>query len=324
MGMRGALLAALVLLGVHGGAASAQDWPARPVTMVVPTAAGGGTDILARMLAPRLSELLGQPVIIENVGHAPSAAARVARAAPDGYRIAFGSLATHAFTPNLYKRPLYDPIGDFEPVGLILEQPYFLVARNSLPVNGLREFADYARANGAEMRYGSGAGAGSGNHIVCELVNAALGIKIAHIPYRDIGPLTQDMIAGRVDYQCPLPGTMIPLIQTKQVKGLAVLGRARSVHLPDLPTAEEQGIDVQGVNWNALFLPKGASPDIVRKLNAAAIAALDTKEVQDRLTTVSAVVVAKERRSPDYLRRFVESEIQKWAPPIKASGASVD
>src|SRR5215213_2746875 len=243
------VFAGILLFAPYPNSADAQEWPARAITMVVPTAAGGGTDILARMIAPRLSELLGQPVVIENVGHAPTAAARVSRAQADGYRFAMGSVSTHAFTPTLYKRPLFDPIADFEPVGLILEQPYLLVARNSLPVSGLQELAAYAKMHGADMRFGSGAGAGSGNHISCELVNAALGIKITHIPYRDIGPLTQDMIAERVDYQCPLPGTMIPLIQTKQVKGLAILGKGRSPHLPDLATAQEQGFgNAEAVN----------------------------------------------------------------------------
>jgi tripartite-type tricarboxylate transporter receptor subunit TctC len=308
-----------------GGRAAAEDWPTRPVTMVVPTAAGGGTDIFGRILVPRLSELLGQQVIVENVGVSPLAASRVARSQPDGYHFVLGTSATHAYHQTLYKTPLYNPAADFEPVILIGEQPLLLVTRNDFPANNLQEFAAYVKANEATMKYGSGAGVGSNNHLVCELLNSAIGVRISHVPYRDIGNSTQDMIAGRIDYQCPLPGTMIPLIDSHHVKGIAILGKTRLPSLPNLATAQEQGLaNFEGITWDAFFLPKGTPAPIIKKLHDATAAAMDTPSVQERLLSIGATVVTPDRRSPEYLRSFQKGEIEKWAAPIRASGASLD
>src|SRR6266852_2044625 len=198
-------VAALALLAALGTAASAQEWPTAPVTMVVPTAAGGGADILGRILGARLAEVLGQPVIIENVGNAVAANNRIAKGVPDGYHFGLGGTAHLAFHPTIYKRPVYDPRTEFAPVALVVEQPFLLVSRIDFPANNLQEFIAYVRANQGKLSYGSGAGTGSGNHMSCEMFNAAIGVKVSHVPYRDNGPLTQDMIAGRDDYQCPLP-----------------------------------------------------------------------------------------------------------------------
>jgi tripartite-type tricarboxylate transporter receptor subunit TctC len=307
------------------GPASAQDWPNRPLTMVVPTAAGGGADILGRILAARLAEILSQPVVIENVGNAVAATNRIAKGVPDGYHFNLGGTAHLAFHPTLYKTPVYNARTDFTPVALMVEQPFLLVTRNDFPANTLQEFCAYAKANQGKLHYGSGAGTGSGNHISCEMLNAAIGIKVTHVPYRDIGPLTQDMISGRIDYQCPLPGTMIPLIQAGRVKGIATLGRERLPNLPNLPTAHEQGLkDFEAPTWYGFFMPRGTPEPIIRKLNAAAIATLDTPTVQQRLAAVAATVVTPERRSPEYLQKFVLSEIEKWAAPIKASGTQIE
>src|SRR5215467_10256402 len=287
------MIVVLALIATLMPAARAQDWPARPVTMVIPTAAGGGADILGRILAARLTELLGQPVIIENVGNAVAATNRIAKGVPDGYHFNLGGTSHMAFHPTIYKTPVYNTRTDFAPVALVVEQPFLLVARNDFPANNLQEFITYTRANQTKLQYGSGAGAGSGNHMSCEMLNAAIGVKVSHVPYRDIGPLTQDMIAGRVDYQCPLPGTMIPLIQTNKVKGIATLGKGRLPGLPNLASAHEQGLtNFEAPNWYGLFMPKGTPQAIVRKLNAAAIAALDTPSVLERLTAVAATVVA--------------------------------
>jgi len=293
--------------------------------MVVPTAAGGGADILARILAGRLAEILSKPVIIENVGNAVASTSRVAKARPEGYIFHFGNTAHYAYHPTLYKKPVYDPRTEFAPVGLVAEQPYLLVTRNDLPVSNLREFMSYAKTNQDKLQFGSGAGTGSGNHIVCEMANAAMGVKVSHVPYRDIGPLTQDMIAGRIDYQCPLPVTMIPLIDNGRVKGIATLGKQRLASLPNLATGHEQGLtDFEGTVWWGFFFPRGTPDPIVRKLNKAAIATLDTPSVQQRLGTLAANVVTPERRSPEYLQKFLASEIERWAVPIKATGAFVD
>jgi tripartite-type tricarboxylate transporter receptor subunit TctC len=320
-----ALAGAAAAMWIGLGAAVAQDWPNRPLTMVVPTAAGGGADILGRILAARLAEILGKPIVIENVGNAVAATNRVAKAQPDGYHFDFGNTAHFAYHPSLYKTPVYNPRTDFAPVGLVVEQPYLLVARNDFPAGNLREFMTYAKANQSRLQYGSGAGTGSGNHIVCEMANAAMGVKVTHVPYRDVGPLTQDMIAGRIDYQCPLPGTMIPLIENNRVKGIATLGKERLPALPNLASAHEQGLtDFDGTVWWGFFMPRGTPEPIIRKLNAAATATLETPVVQERLRAVAATIVAPERRSPEYLQTFVASEIEKWAAPIKASGAQIE
>ena len=307
------------------GTAAAQDWPNRPVTMVIPTAAGGGADILGRILAARLAEILGQPVVIENVGNAVAATNRIAKGMPDGYHFNLGGTAHLAFHPTIYKTPVYNARTDFAPVALVVEQPFLLVTRNDFPANNLQEFIAYTKANQSKLQYGSGAGTGSGNHMSCEMLNSAIGVKVTHVPYRDIGPLTQDMIAGRMDYQCPLPGTMIPLIQTKKVKGIATLGKGRLPALPNLASAHEQGLtDFEAPSWYGLFMPKGTPEPIIRKLNAAAIATLDTPSVQQRLGAVAATVVPPEHRSPEYLRKFVDSEIEKWAVPIRTSGTLIE
>ena len=317
--------AAMLPLAFEPLPSEAQEWPARPLTMVIPTAAGGGADILGRILAGRLSEILGQAVIVENVGNAVAATNRIAKGAPNGYHFNLGGTAHLAFHPTIYKKPVYNPRTDFVPVGLVIEQPFLLVSRIDFPAGNLQEFAAYVKANQDKVQYGSGAGTGSGNHLSCELLNAAIGVKVTHVPYRDIGPLTQDMIAGRIDYQCPLPGTMIPLIQTNRVKGIATLGKGRLTALPNLPSAQEQGLaDFEAPNWYGFFMPKGTPDPIIRKFNQATIATLDTPSVQERLAALAATVVAPERRPPEYLQKFVASEIEKWGMPIKAAGVVIE
>jgi tripartite-type tricarboxylate transporter receptor subunit TctC len=306
------------------GRAKAQDWPVRSVTMVVPVAAGSSSDIIGRILAQRVSELLGQPVIVENAGGAGGTigAHRVAVAAPDGYLFAIGNAGTHAVSQTLYKHPLYNPATDFAPVALVAEVPHVLLARKDLPASNLQEFIAYAKANQTKMQYGS-PGAGSVNHLACALLNLSVGIDVTHIPYRT--QIMPDLIAGRLDYWCPTTTVAIPQIGNQTVNALAILTMNRSPNLPDLPTAHEQGLtNFDAATWNAFFLPKGTPAAIVRKLNAATVKAMETPFVQQRLSDIGATIVEPERRSPAYLQKFVESEIAKWAGPIKASGLSMD
>jgi tripartite-type tricarboxylate transporter receptor subunit TctC len=319
----GALLALLTPLGLLATAppAAAQDWPARPLTLVVSFAAGGGADVMGRILAARLSELLGQQVIVENVAGAGgmTGTARVARAAPDGYQLALGSVGTHAYNQTLYKKPLYNAATDFAPVALIAETPQVLVARKDLPADDLKGFIAYAKANQASMQYGS-AGTGSPTHLACTLLNSVIGIDVTHIPYRGAAPTMQDLIAGRIDYQCPNTTVAVPQIESRTIKALAILTRERSPLLPDLASTHEQGLtDFEASIWYALFLPKGTPPGIVAKLHDAAVAATETASVQRRFNEIGAAVVAPQRRSPEYLQGFIESEIRKWAAPIRAA-----
>src|SRR5262245_36819755 len=319
------LAAGAAALPVVSRTAWAQAYPARSVTLVVGTAAGGGADLVARIIAERLSELLGQPFIIENVGNAVAAAKRVASAQPDGYILDFGFTSTHALHPSLYKKPFYDAVNDFTPVALVAEQSMFLVTRSDFPADDLKEFAAYSKANSAKVQYGSGTGIGSGNHLTCELLNRALGINVTLVPYRNQGQLNQDMMAGRIDYQCALPATLIPLIQAGRIKGIATLGKERNPNLPNLPSAHDQGLTgFDGKLSYAFFMPKGAPQPIVRRLSEATNDAMNRTSVQEKVQALAATLVSPDRRSPEYLQRLVLSDIEKWAAPIKAAGISLD
>jgi tripartite-type tricarboxylate transporter receptor subunit TctC len=318
-------MASLAVLAASGSA-WAQGWPSRPMTMVVPFAAGGGADIMGRIVAARLSEVLGQQVIVENAGGAGgmTGAYRVAKAAPDGYQFVLGTNGTHAQNQSLYKNPLYNAATDFAPVALIAEQPIALLTRKDLPADNLKEFIAYAKANQSSMKYGS-AGAGSAVQLSCVLLNAANGLTVTHVPYRGSAPATQDLIAGRIDYQCANLAPALPQVEAHLVKALALLSIRRTALMPELPTADEQGMTgFDAIIWYALFLPKDTPAAIVQKLNAAVIATMNTPAVEARMKQIGADLVAPERRSSAYLGKLVESEIEKWAGPIKASGVTAE
>jgi len=306
--------------------AAAQEWPTRPITMVVPFAPGSGSDILGRIIAPRIGENLGAAVVIENVGGAGGmvGAARVMKAPADGYQLLLATAGTHAMNQTLYKKPLYNAATDFAPVALVAGTPIVLVARNDLPVADLPQFIAYAKAHQASLQYGS-PGAGSASHLACVLFNAAIGIEVTHVPYRSTAQALQDLLPGRLDYQCVPIAAAAPQIESKTIKALAIMAKTRSPILPALATADEQGLkDFAADTWYALFLPKGTPAPIIQKLHDATVAAMDAPDVRARLDELGIEVVAPERRSPDYLGAFVVREIEKWAGPIKAAGISMD
>jgi tripartite-type tricarboxylate transporter receptor subunit TctC len=306
--------------------ARAQAYPSRPITMVVPFAAGGAFDVLGRIVAARMSEILGQTVIIENTtgGAGIIGVKRVASAAADGYTFLLGSIGTHAYNQTIYRKPRYDAVEDFTPVALFAEQPMVLVARKDFPAATLPEFIAYLKQNAAKVQFGS-AGAGSTTHLACAQLNAAIGASITHVPYRGGGPALNDVIGGQIDYYCGNIGGPVSMIKAGQVKALATLSRMRSPILPDVPTAHEQGLtDFDVVTWNAFFLPKGAPAEIVKRLSDATSQAMDSPMVESRLRETGVTAVARERRSPQYLARFVVEEIARWAGPIKQNGLQVD
>jgi tripartite-type tricarboxylate transporter receptor subunit TctC len=318
--------ATLAMLAALAGPALAQEWPTRPVTLVYPFAPGGLGDVLARILAPRLSELLGQPVIIENVAGAGGmvGSARVAKAPPDGYQFVLATAGTHAANQSLYKHPLYDAATDFAPVTLLVEQPMVLIARKDFPAASLPEFIAHTRANQGKLQYGS-SGSGSATHLACVLFNAAIGVNVTHVPYRGAGLAMQDLIGGRIDYQCQILPAALPFIEGGQVKAIATLAKPRARTLPNLATAHEQGLaEFETVGWYALFFPRRTPAAIVRRLHDATVAAMNIPAVQERLNEIGADPIAPDRRSPEYLQGYVEREIVKWGVPIKASGVSMD
>ena len=318
----GAVLAVLLALT---GSAGAQDFPSRTLTMVIPFAAGGPTDVLGRVIAQRMGEILGQTVIVENIGGAGgmTGGKRVADARPDGYTMLLGTVGTQAQGQTLYKHPLYNAVTDFTPVALIADVPIVLIVRKDLPVNNFKEFVTYAKENEAKMQFGS-AGAGSATHLGCVVLNTAMGTNIIHVPYKGTGPAMQDLIGGRIDFLCEVISTAKSQIDGGSVKALAIMTKDRSPVEPNLPTTLEQGLDAQAYTWNAVFLPKGAPDAIVKKLNSVIVQAMKTPSVHDRLQGLGAQIVADDRATPEYLGQFVKSEIEKWAAPIKASGVSVN
>src|SRR6476620_4186235 len=288
-------------------ASRAQTYPSRPITMVIPFAAGGSFDVIGRILAARMSEILGRQVIVENTSGAAGiiGVKHVASAAPDGYTFLLGSIGTHAYNQTIYKKPRYDATADFTPVALFAEQPMVLTTRKNFPANNLPGFIDYLKKNSTKLQFGS-AGPGTTTHLGCALLNSVIGVNVTHVPYRGGGPAANDLIGGQIDYMCLNIGGAVPLIMGKQVKAIGMLSRNRSPLMPNLATAHEQGlVDFDVVTWNAFFLPKGAPSQVVKKLNDATSQAIDTPAIKSRLHELGVTVVALERRSPEYLTKFV-------------------
>jgi tripartite-type tricarboxylate transporter receptor subunit TctC len=314
-----AIGAALALLSP----AQAQDWPSKPITMMISFTAGSSIDVAGRIVAARMAEILGHAIVIENVGGAGGmvGAARIAKGATDGYQILFGNSATQTYSQSLYKAPLYNAATEFAPVALVAETPPVLIARNDLPVSNLKDFIAYTKTNQGKMHYGS-AGGGSASHLACVLLNATIGANsVTHVPYRGGPQAMADLIGGRIDYWCPLAASAVPQIEGKAVKAIAMMSKQRLGLLPTLPSAHEQGLaDFDASSWYGIFAAKGTPAPILQKLHAATVAALDTPSVQKQMTEVGADVVAANRRSPQYLQTFVEKDIKMWADIIKKAG----
>ncbi len=326
------LLSAAVLavtLTVATGAvapATAQTWPNRAVTMVVPFAAGSASDTAGRVIAVALSEAVGQQVIIENVSGAGgmTGTARVAKAASDGYQFVFASVDSIAIVPTMHKAPLYNSVTDFEPAGLVTDQPIVLITRKSLPVNNLQEFIAYTKANHDKMQFGS-SGVGSGSHFSCARLNAAIGINPTHVPYRGSGLAMQDLIGGRIDYFCALGAAAMVPLEGGNAKAMALLTNERSALFPGLPTAKELGLPgVDSYFWTASFFPKGTPEPIVQKLYEATNKTLDNPAIVESLRRAGVTPIAPKLRTPAYLKTFVGAEVETWRAMIKASGITID
>ena len=317
------LLWAAVLIVTSSIAAHAQTYPTRPITLVVPFAAGGPADITGRIAADQLSKLLGQQVVVENVGGAggTTGATRVARATPDGYTLLLGHLGTQAASVALYPNLAYKPETDFEPIGLVGEQPEILVTRKDLPPNTLKEFVAYAKANESKLNMAH-AGVGSVSYTGCLLLNAAIGIKPTLVPFTGTAPVMNAMLGGQVDYVCdPILGPL-PHVRAGTLKALAITSDKRHAALPNVPTSAEAGLPQFNLTvFFGVFAPKGTPKPVLDKLVAALDKGLDDEAARKRLTDLGASVPDKSRRGPKPLADLVKTEIARLTPILKAAAA---
>ncbi|MGO4332153.1 Bug family tripartite tricarboxylate transporter substrate binding protein [Cupriavidus sp. 2TAF22] len=318
-------LATLGTLGAFGGAAQAQDkWPSRPITWVVPFAAGGSTDIVARTIGQEISKALGQPVVVENRPGAAGAvgAGYVARAKPDGYTLFGGTISTHAINPSLYKNLSYDPVKDFEPISLIAYVPNVLMVDAKLPVKNVQELIAYARKQPGKLSFAS-SGAGTSTHLAGELFSELIKVPMTHVPYKGSPQAIQDVASGLVPFLFDQLTAGDAMIKAGRLRALAVTSPKRSALAPGVPTMAEAGVPgFEMVSWQALYAPHGTPKDIVQRLNAEVVRALKQPAVQQRMTQQLGMEVVGS--SPAELATFMSKEIPRWAELVKKSGATAD
>ena len=310
---------ALAGLGSLVAAAHAQDYPTRTITMIVPFAAGGPTDIIARIVTAEMAKTLGQTIVIENVVGAggTTATTRAARAAPDGYTLITGHMGTHAAAVPLYPKLAYHPEKDFEPVALLAGTPILILAKKDFPAKDLKEFVAYVKANTDKLNMAH-AGVGSVSYSSCELLSSVLEIKPIGVPFNGTGPAMNALVGGQVDYMCDQIVNAVPQINGGTIKAYAVATPERNASLPNLPTTAEAGLPKYQVSaWNAIFAPKGTPPAILAKLNAAAAKALDDENVRKRLLDLGSDIPKKEGRTQAALAELVKAEVARWSAVLK-------
>lgn len=312
-------LGLLALAAAFAVPAAAQDYPARQITMIVPFAAGGPTDVIARIVASHMSQTLGQAIVIENVVGAggTTGAARAAKAANDGYTLITGHMGTHAAAVPLYPKLAYHPEKDFEPVALLAGTPILILARKDFPANNLKEFVAYLKANTDKLNMAH-AGVGSVSYSSCELLNSVLDIKPTGVPFNGTGPAMNALVGQQVDYMCDQIVNAVPQIKGGTIRAYAVATPERNPSLPDLPTTTEAGLPAyQASAWNAVFAPKGTPAPILAKLNAAVVKALDDENVRKRLLDLGSDIPKPADRTQAALGALVKSEIAKWSAVLK-------
>jgi tripartite-type tricarboxylate transporter receptor subunit TctC len=317
------LSALTVLAGWMPAPAGAQsDYPSRPVTLVVPFPAGGSTDLVARLVASKMTPVLGQQIVIENRGGAGGniGSAAVARAEPDGYTILMGTVATHALNPALYKKMPYDAVKDFAPISLLAFIPNVLVVNPDFPAKSVKELIDLLKANPGKYSYAS-SGNGTPLHLSGELFKSMAGVDMAHVPYKGAGPALVDVMGGHVPIMFDNLPPSLEHIRAGKLRGLGVTTKERAPSIPELPTIAETLPGYETYSWNAFFAPAGTPKPIIDRLNKASLAALADPEIAAKLKDLSAMVVGS---TPEELATHVQAEIAKWAPIVKASGAQLD
>jgi tripartite-type tricarboxylate transporter receptor subunit TctC len=322
-----ALRAAIVIAAVSGGVqpAAAQFYPSRPVTIVVPFAAGGPTDVIARTLGQHMSGTLGRPVVVENVAGANGnvGVGRVARAAPDGYTLSIGHWSTHVVNGAVY--PLtYDVLKDFEPISLITTNSYLIVARNAVPANDLKSFIAWLRANPDKASEGT-AGAGSPQHVSGVFFQKATGTRFQFVPYRGAAPAMQALMSGEVDMIIDDPTSSLPQVRGGRIKAFAVTARKRLPAAPEIPTVDEAGLPAFYFSrWHALWAPRGTPKDTVARLNFAVVAALADPQVRARLADLAQEIFPPGQQTPGALGAYHAAEIRKWWPIIREAGITAE
>jgi tripartite-type tricarboxylate transporter receptor subunit TctC len=315
--------ALIAAFGVAG--ASAQTYPSRPITMVVPFAAGGPTDTIARILAEGMRQSLGQTVIIENITGAAGTigVGRVARAAPDGYTIGIGHWSTHVVNAAVY--PLqYDVLDDFAPISLVANNPQLVISKNAVPAKNLAELIAWIKANGDRVSQGT-AGIGSASHIAGIYFQKLTGTTFQFIPYRGAGPAMQDMLAGHIDLNFDQAANSLPQVRAGQIRAYAVTAKTRLAAAPDIPTVDEAGVPGFYIAvWHGLWAPKKTPPEVMTKLVAATRAALANPLVQKRLADLGQEIPSLDQQSPEALRAHHKAELEKWVPLIKAANIKLE
>jgi tripartite-type tricarboxylate transporter receptor subunit TctC len=320
------LAGALAALTLTAASATAQDYPARPITLIVPFAAGGPTDIVARIVGEHMSRTLGAQIVIENTLGAggTTASTRAKRAAPDGYTIIMGHMGTHAASVALYPKLAYDPRTDFEPIGMAAGTPILILAKKDFPAKDLKEFVAYVKANEKTLN-NAHAGVGSVSFTTCLLLNSIMGVKPTTIPFNGTGPSMNALVGGQVDYMCDQIVNAVPQVQAGSIKAYAIATPERNPALPNLPTTREAGMpEYEASAWNALFAPKGTPKPIVDKLTDALNKALDDEGVRKRLLELGSDIPDGPRRGGAALAALVKSEVEKWGKVIKEAGAEVN
>ncbi|MDO9440074.1 MAG: tripartite tricarboxylate transporter substrate-binding protein [Beijerinckiaceae bacterium] len=315
------LILALAASVAFAGMAVAQTYPTKPITMIVPFAAGGPTDIVARLVSENMSKTLGQQIVVENVAGAggTTGITRASQAKPDGYTIMMGHMGTHGAAPALYANLKYDPVKDFEPVGMAAGTPILIVTKKAFPANDMKEFVAYLKANADKVNQAH-AGVGAVSHMTCILLNSQIGVKPTAVPYGGTGPALNDLVSGQVDYMCDQIVNLVSQVKAGSIKALAIASAERSPALPDVPTTKEAGLpEYQVAAWNAVFAPKGTPKDVVAKLTSALNTALDDAGTRKRLEDLGGVLPTKDERGGEWLGKFVASEVARWNPVLKAS-----
>lgn len=316
-----AFFAALVLAGT----AFAQSWPARPITLVVPFAAGGPVDTVARILSEPMRKALGQTVIVENTTGAAGTigVGRVARATPDGYTLSIGHWSTHVVNGAIYALP-YDLLTDLEPVGMIAANPMIVITKTALPAANLKELLAWIKASKESILVGT-AGVGSGTHMSGVYFQNETGAKFQFVPYRGTGPAMQDLLGGRLDLIVDQLSNALPQVKAGKVRAHAVTARSRSAAAPDVPSADEAGLPGFHMSiWYGIWAPKGTPKDVIAKLNAALVEALADPATRQRLGDLGLEITPREQQTPEALGAWQKAEADKWWPMIKAAGIKAE